>query len=92
MNLKIINILFCILLIVTSLSVVGKINHNRILEVEELNDFQKIEFVPGEFIVKFKPDLKSSQSINNLNEKYKVISMKKVFTNVKDTSLKIFIF
>ena len=80
---KIIGFFIVALLIVTALPAVGILN----VRENKLDDIQTSEFVTGEFIVKFKDAGISSLSIDNLNEKYHVSSMEKIFRNCEDTSL-----
>ena len=71
------------LLIATALPAVGILN----VRENKLDDIQTSEFVTGEFIVKFKDAGITSLSVDNLNEKYHVSSMEKIFRNCEDTSL-----
>jgi len=80
---KIIGFFIVALLIVTALPAVGILN----VRENKLDDIQTSEFVTGEFIVKFKDAGISSLSIDNLNEKYHVSSMEKIFRNCEDISL-----
>jgi len=83
MKKKLFGILVCMLLIATALPAVGILN----VRENKLDDIQTSEFVPGEFIVKFKDTGISSLSIANLNERYHVCSMEKIFRNCEDTFL-----
>jgi len=83
MKIKFLVILFCMLLILTAIPVVG------IIKVEDkmFNYIQTSEFVPGEFIIKFKDKGLSSLSIKNLNQKHNLYSIEKIFSNSKAKSL-----
>jgi len=83
MKKKIIGMLICMILIVTAIPAVGIFN----IKENKFDDIQTFEFVPGEFIVKFKDAGISSRSINNLNEKYHVFSMEKIFRNCEGSPL-----
>jgi len=83
MDRKIIGILVTALLIATALpSISGGVEKDVIS-----NEIPSPEFVPGEFIVKFKDKPSSRVSIDNLNEKYHVSSVEKVFRNSRNTIL-----
>lgn len=64
-------------------AVVGIIN----VKENNIDEIHTSKFVPGEFIVKFKDIKIPISSIDNLNYKYHVHSMKKIFRNGKDTPL-----
>ena len=81
MKKKLIGILVMILLIATALPAIGLTNENKYIVNYQREDIACSEFVPGEFIVKFKDTLNSCVSIDNLNEKYHIGSMEKVFKN-----------
>ena len=89
MNRKILGILVMTLLIGTTLTSVGmnneKVNENA--EIKLVDDIRNNEFVKGEFIVKFKESPISCVSVDNLNEKYQVKSIVKVFKNSENTIL-----
>jgi len=84
---KIIGIFSVMLLIGTALPSFGMINEHNSINFDYINDYWDNEFVPGEFIVKFKEKLISSLSVDNLNEKYQVYSTEKVFKDAEDTIL-----
>ena len=84
MKAKIICILLMALLITTAIPSIS----SNVIKNDKFSNFQNFEFVPGEFIVKFTKDTKISNSfIKNLNEKYQVSSIEKVFKNSEDTIL-----
>ena len=83
MNKKIIGIFVCMLLIATALPAVGKLNKTNNL----VEDLLRPEFVSGEFIVKFKNPTIQNTSINDLNEKYQIIKMQKIFRKSENTIL-----
>jgi len=87
MSRKIIGILVTTLLIGTTLTSVGMINELKSNDIISLGNYRDYEFVPGEFIVKFKESPISCVYVDNLNEKYQVKSIEKVFKNHKDTIL-----
>jgi subtilisin family serine protease len=87
MRKKIFGIFIVTLLIGTTLPTLGTIIETSTINENELNTFFNSEFVLGEFIVKFKEPLFSSVSINDLNEKYQVKSMEKLFVNSENTIL-----
>ena len=87
MNKKIIGILVMTLLIGTALPAIGLTNENKYIVNYQREDIVCSKFVPGEFIVKFKDALNSCVSIDNLNEKYHIGSMEKVFKNSENTIL-----
>jgi subtilisin family serine protease len=83
---KIIGVFISIFLIGTALQSYGmnyEFNENNVINMNNKN----FEFVPGEFIVKFKESPISCVPIDILNDKYNVISMEKMFTNVDNTPL-----
>ena len=75
---KIIANLVCMLLFATALpSISGSVVKNA-----NIGSIQNYEFVPGEFIIKFTEDTEIlSPSIAELNEKYQVDSIEKIFEN-----------
>jgi subtilisin family serine protease len=79
---KIVGIFVMVLLIGTAIPTIGMINE---YQSTYYDDFGDNEYVPGEFIIKFKEQPISILSLNNLNEKYHVYSTEKVFKNAKDT-------
>jgi len=83
MKKKLLGIFVCILLIATALPAVGKLNKTNNL----VEDLLKPEFVHGEFIVKFKNPTIQSTSINDLNEKYQISTMEKIFRKSENTIL-----
>ncbi len=82
---KIVGIIIVALFIGTTVPTLGMIN--GISTNHEIIDRIDYGYVPGEFIVKFKDIPFSSVSINNLNDKYDVISMEKIFRNPEGTTL-----
>ena len=74
---KIIGIFIMMLLIGTAIPTIGIINETQSNDI----DYSNKKFVPGEFIVKFKEPPISCHSLNQLNEKYEVISKEKVVKN-----------
>jgi len=84
MKKTLIGILVCSLLILTILPNISSIYIKKV----NVNDFQEYEFIPGEFIVKFKEKTKIlTHSIKRLNEKYQVKSIEKIFKNSENTIL-----
>ena len=76
------------LLIATVLPAVGSINKPVRKDNKILAQKTKSDYIPGEFIVKFKKDSSlSSPIIIGLNEKYKVKSIEKVFSKSEGTNL-----
>jgi subtilisin family serine protease len=63
------------------------INRLQYNDISDLVNYQDYEFVPGEFIVKFKEVPISSLSVDYLNEKYQVKAIENIFKNNKDTTL-----
>jgi subtilisin family serine protease len=86
-NRKIVEIFVVMLLIGTAIPTFGMISEIESLDYNELKGYFIEEYVPGELIVKFKEPPFSSVSINNLNEKFQVISMEKLFKNPENTIL-----
>ena len=84
---KIVGIFVMMLLIVTSIPTFGMIGEIESSDNNELRDYFEEDYVSGELIVKFKEPPTSLVSINNLNEKYEVSSMEKLFVNSEDTIL-----
>jgi len=80
---KLVGIFIMMLLIATAIPTIGLINEPKNVDI----DFFKNEFVQGEFIVKFKDSPISCVSIADLNEKYNVKSMEKLFKNNEGTIL-----
>ena len=78
---KIIGIFIMMLFIGTAIPTIGLINEHNVIDI----DYSNNEFVPGEFIVKFKELPIYSVSIDNLNEKYQVKYIEKLFKNHEDT-------
>ena len=87
MRKKIVGIFVMTLLIASAIPSLGRIDELKPTNIDKVNIYQDFEFVPGEFIVKFKESPISSLSIDNLNEKYKVSSMERVFRNAENTPL-----
>ena len=87
MRKKLIGISVMTLLVGTALSSVGMINELNSMNENKFSDYSENEYVAGEFIVKFKIPPFSSVSINNLNDKYDVISTEKLFRNPEGTTL-----
>ena len=87
MKTKIIGILVVTLLIATAVSSYGMTNESQFINEDKLDSYWNFEFVPGEFIVKFKESSISCVSVDNLNEKYRVSSMEKIFKNSENTIL-----
>jgi subtilisin family serine protease len=78
---KIIGIFIVTLLIGTAIPTLG-----TIIEIRNVNE-NEYEYVLGEFIVKFKEIPTSKIQVENLNDRYNVISMDKMFTDVENTPL-----
>lgn len=88
MKQKIIGIFICTLMIVTVVPVVGNPNISIYRDGEILDYHKYNEIVPSKFIVKFTDkSAMSSPSIINLNKRYKVNSIEKVFNNAEGTIL-----
>ena len=88
MKSKIVVILVITLLIATAIPAVGSINEILNIKSTLLNHKTNMDFVPGEFIVKFTKDTEISiPSVKVLNEKHQVNSMEKVFKNSRNTIL-----
>jgi subtilisin family serine protease len=83
MNKKLTGIFVYILLFATTLQAAGISN----VRENALDDIRIAEFVPGELIVKFKNANIPCHSINKLNEKHNVYSMKNIFKNREETTL-----
>ena len=84
---KIIGIFVCMLLIGTTITTLGITIETVPINENNIDNYYDYEYVLGEFIVKFKEPLFSSLSIDNLNNKYNIISTEKVFSNSEGTSL-----
>jgi len=85
---KIVCILVVTLLISTALPAVSVMNKIINREVTPVDNILNQEFVPGEFIVKFKDNkVVQSYSFENLYEKHRIYSMEKVFKNSENTLL-----
>ena len=82
---KIIGIFIVMLLIASAIPSIGMINEIINNAENKMYDYQDSNIVPGEFIVKFKESPINCESVNRLNKKYKVSSMREVFKNVKNT-------
>jgi len=88
MKKKIIGILVCMLMVTTTIPVLGITNQINDLETTILDYETYDEFVPGEFIVKFSDDsVLSHHSVTTLNEKNQVKSIKKIFKHAENTRL-----
>jgi subtilisin family serine protease len=83
---KLIGIVIVMLLINISLITIGISNEITSIN-NNLDNYPKYKFVPGEFIVKFKDKDFSILHMQNLNRKYDVISMIKIFKNSEGTML-----
>ncbi|UCF12722.1 MAG: S8 family serine peptidase [Thermoplasmatales archaeon] len=84
MKKKLLGIFVMMLLIATALPSISSSE----VKFTKYDNVQDLEFVPGEFIVKLVNDIETSRPlINQLNEKYQVSSIDKVFRNVEDTIL-----
>ena len=88
MKVKIIGVLVCILFLINSFSAIGAINKNIKKYGDQSNHITNKEIEAGEFIIKFKDETILTPSINKLNEKYKIISMEKMFSNTDHKLLK----
>ena len=84
---KIIGTFIVTLLIATAVSSIGMINRSTYFINNKIDDNPVSEFVPGEFIVKFKDKPSLCVSIDELNEKHYVRSMEKIFRNSENTIL-----
>jgi len=89
MKTKVIGIFIVILLIGTTITSVGMNNENlnKRVKIKSVKEFIDCEYVPREFIVKFKEAPISSVAIDILNDKHDVISMERMFTDVENTPL-----
>ena len=52
-----------------------------------IDNFQTVDYVPGEFIIKFKEKPISTLSLDIMNEQYQVYSTEKIFRNKESTIL-----
>ncbi|HIH00401.1 MAG TPA: hypothetical protein HA258_07435, partial [Thermoplasmata archaeon] len=89
MKTKIIGILVCMLLIAAVvLPAAGTINEKETRKNKFIENQTRMEFVPGEFIVKVKQDRTfSSPALTALNEKHQVYALEKIFNKVESTIL-----
>ena len=71
---KIVGIFIVTLMILTAIPSFGMINELKCNIENKLYDYQDSEIIPGEFIVKFKESPITCDSVDNLNDKYQVIS------------------
>jgi subtilisin family serine protease len=84
MKKKLVGFFIIFLLITVSFPIISS-NSAKIVTYD---DFQDYDFVPGELIVKFKEGIDfSNPLIEELNKKYQVSSIEKVFKNHKETIL-----
>jgi subtilisin family serine protease len=89
MKTKIIGILVCMLLIAAVvLPAAGTINEKETRKNKFIENQTRMEFVPGEFVVKLKKDTTFSRPLlTTLNEKHQVYSIEKVCPNAEETIL-----
>jgi len=87
MKKKIIGIFVMTLLIGTTIPTIGMINEYQSNNENRIENFLDYDFVPGEFIIKFKESPISRLSLDNLNDKYDIISMEKMYDDVENTPL-----
>ncbi len=88
MRKKIVGIFVCMLLILTAIPVIGTSDDFNISKDININKITSESFHPGEFIVKFTDETAlTSSSIKELNEKFEVFSIKKLFKNAVNTRL-----
>jgi subtilisin family serine protease len=87
MNKKIVGIFICMLLTGTAIPTIGTIIETHTINENELDNYYDNNYVPGEFIVKFKSSPTFYDSIETINKNYHVISMKKTFDDAEGTVL-----
>jgi len=89
MDKKTIGMFVCMLLIAAAvLPAVSAMNKVLYRDIKQLDEIQNQDFVPGEFIVKFKEkSVLKSRYLVNLFEKHQVSSMENLFKNSENTIL-----